>query len=208
LDTFSITFVCTGNRFRSPLAEAFVRRLTLGLSVTTDSYGTLALENVPALPEAFEIAKWCGISLSDHRTRYLSNASLQNVDLLLGFEPEHVQQAVVDARAPRERSFMLRDFVDLLPAAAPGCAARDENVFERAHALVAVGAERFAELPNPVMGTIADPFGGPWKVYRQTASNIRDLSVALVEKLFGVVNTDALAPVLPGRGRVRKALGR
>src|SRR5438128_7342059 len=127
---FSITFVCTGNRFRSPLAEAFVHRLTLGLPVTADSYGTLSLEDAPPLPEAVELALSCGISLSDHRTRYLNKASLQDVDLLLGFEPAHVHQAVVDARAPRERSFTVRDFVALLRAG--GVAAPREDVAKRA----------------------------------------------------------------------------
>jgi len=122
VDTFSIAFVCTGNRFRSPLAEAFVRRLTLELPVSVDSYGTLELENAPPLPEAAEIALSCGISLADHRTRYLNNASLEDVDLLLGFEPAHIRQAVVDGQAPRERSFTMRDFVPLLPTA--GLAAR------------------------------------------------------------------------------------
>jgi protein-tyrosine-phosphatase len=210
LDTFSITFVCTGNRFRSPLAEAFVHRLTLGLPVTTDSYGTLPLENAPALPEAVEIAEWGGISLVGHRTRYLGNASLQDVDLLLGFEPEHVQQAVVDAEAPRERSFMLRDLVALLPAASEGARSttRNQDLVQRARSLVAVAGERFAESPDPMMSVMSDPFGGPAKVYRRTGSEIRDLSIALVEKLFGVARSDALPPVLPGRGRVRRALRR
>jgi PadR family transcriptional regulator PadR len=115
VDTFSIAFVCTGNRFRSPLAEAFVHRLTLELPVSVGSYGTLELENAPPLPEAAEIALSCGISLADHRTRYLNNASLEDVDLLLGFEPAHIRQAVVDGRAPRERSFTMRDFAEANP---------------------------------------------------------------------------------------------
>jgi protein-tyrosine-phosphatase len=61
METFSIAFVCTGNRFRSPLAEAFVRRLTLGLPVETVSFVTLELEQAPPLDEALEIALWCGI---------------------------------------------------------------------------------------------------------------------------------------------------
>ena len=119
MDTFSIAFVCTGNRFRSPLAAAFVHRLTLGLPVRTESYGTLRVEDAPPLPEAAEMAVWCGVSLAEHRTRFVNNASLENIDLLLGFEPAHVRQAVVDAQAPRERSFMLGEFVPLLRGA-PG----------------------------------------------------------------------------------------
>jgi protein-tyrosine-phosphatase len=206
VDTFSIAFVCTGNRFRSPLAEAFVHRLTLGLPVSVGSYGTLRLENAPALPEAVEIALSCGISLSDHRTRYLNNASLEDVDLLLGFEPAHIQQAVVDGQAPRERSFTMRDFVPLLPAG--GLAVSDEEVVKRARSLVAAAGERLAELPNPTMSAMPDPFGGPWKVYRQTASDIRDLSVTLVERLFGVADAHGLAPVPKKFGRTRRMLWR
>jgi protein-tyrosine-phosphatase len=206
VDTFSITFVCTGNRFRSPLAEAFVRRLTPGLPVTTDSYGTLSQEHAPPLPEAVELAMACGISLSDHRTRYLNNASLQDVDLLLGFEPAHVQQAVVDAQAPRARSFTLHDFVSLLPTG--GLAAPREDVLDRARSLVAATGERFAELNKPTMGAMPDPFGGPWKVYRQTASDIRDLSIILVESLFGVADANGLPPIPQQLGRARKTLWR
>jgi protein-tyrosine phosphatase len=206
VDTFSITFVCTGNRFRSPLAEAFVRRLTFGLPVTADSYGTLSLEDAPPLPEAVEIALSCGISLSDHRTRYLNKASLQDVDLLLGFEPTHVQHAVVDAQAPRERSFTVRDFVPLLPPA--GLSAPREDVVKRARSLVAAAGERFAESPNPTMRTMRDPFGGPWKLYRQTASDIRELTMVLVESLFGVADGHGLPPIPKRLGRARKTLWR
>jgi len=117
LDTFSIVFLCTGNRFRSPLAEAFVRRLTVGLPVTTQSFGTLELEGAPALPEALELGLQCGLDLSSHRTRHLGHASLDQVDLVLGFEETHVRGAVVDAKAPRRRAFTLREIARLLPAA-------------------------------------------------------------------------------------------
>jgi protein-tyrosine-phosphatase len=206
VEAFSIAFVCTGNRFRSPLAEAFVQRLTLGLPVTVGSYGTLSLENAPPLPEAIEIASQSGISLSHHRTRYLNNASLEDLDLLIGFEPAHIQQAVVDAQAPRSRSFTLRDLVSLLPAGGPP--ARDEDVVERARRLVAAASERLAESSRPTMGATPDPFGGPWKLYRQTAFDIRDLSVTLVERLFGVEAADSLPPVPKKLGGARKTLWR
>ncbi|MGZ4414500.1 MAG: arsenate reductase/protein-tyrosine-phosphatase family protein [Gaiellaceae bacterium] len=206
MDTFSIAFVCTGNRFRSPLAEAFVHRLTLGLPVTVSSYGTLSSENAPPLPEAVEIALSCGISLADHRTRYVNNASLEKVDLLLGFEPAHIRQAVVDAQAPRKRSFTIGDFVPLLPAA--GLVPPDEDVVKRARSLVATTGDRLAELQNPKMSSMRDPFGGSWKVYRQTASDVRDLSVSLVERLFGVADVHGLPPIPERLGRTRKKLWR
>jgi protein-tyrosine-phosphatase len=205
LETFSVTFVCTGNRFRSPLAEAFVRRLTLGLPVSTESYGTLRLENVPAQPEAVEIALACGVSLAAHHTRYVSDASLADADLVLGFEPAHIQQAVVDAHAPRDRTFTLGDLISLLPTTHQ--MATHEDVVKRARSLVAAAGER-AESGLRPMETMRDPFGSSWKVYRQTAAEIRELSLALVERLFGTVDTQALPPIPEKLGRRRRALWR
>jgi len=206
VDTFSIAFVCTGNRFRSPLAEAFVRRLTLDLPVTTESYGTLRVEDAPPLPEAVEIALWCGVSLAEHRTRYVNEASLQNVDLLLGFEPGHVRQAVVDAQAPRARSFTLGDFVPLLPAY--GARPPEEDVVTRARDLVAAAGERLADSTGRKSQTVRDPYGGPWKVYLRTASEIRELTIALAERLFGVTDVSGLRPVPTRLGRTRGILRR
>jgi hypothetical protein len=55
---------------------------------------------------------------------------------------------------------------------------------------------------------LRDPFGGSWKLYRQTASDVRDLSVALVERLFGVADVHGLPPIPEKLGRTRKKLWR
>jgi protein-tyrosine-phosphatase len=205
LDTFSIAFVCTGNRFRSPLAAAFVHRLTLGLPVRTESYGTLRVEDAPPLPEAAEIAVWCGVSLSDHRTRCVNDASLENIDLLLGFEPAHIRQAVVDAQAPRERCFTLGDFVSLLPDYGTP---RDDEIVGRARTLVESAGKRVVDTTGSGSATIGDPFGGPWKVYRQAAVEIRQLTITLAERLFGVSDVSGLLPVPSRLGRARGILRR
>ena len=206
MDVFSIAFVCTGNRFRSPLGAAFVKHLVAGVPVSTESYGTLPLEGAPALPEALEIAHSCGISLAEHRSRYLNNASLSELDLLIGFEPLHIQQAVVDAEAPRERSFLMRDLISLL--AADGLAPPDEDLVRRARALVADAGERAAGTRSLRTSELSDPYGGPWKVYRQTAAEIRELSIELVQHLFGVTDPPRL-PLVPEKpGRTRATLRR
>lgn len=180
--------------------------MTRGLPVRTESYGTLPVEGASALPEAVELALWCGVSLSEHRTRYLNNASLEDVDLVLGFEPAHVRQAVVDAHASRERTFLMPEFVELLPTALPG--AKSEDVVRRARDLVAEAAAGSPASSARMKGGMRDPFGGSWKTYRSTASEIRDLSVALVEGLFGV-SASAVLPPVPGRLiRSRKPLWR
>ena len=203
-NTFSIVFVCTGNRFRSPLAEAFVRRLSLGLPVTTESFGTLELEDAPALPEALEIGLRCGLDLSSHRTRHVGHASLDQVDLVLGFDETHVQRAVVDAKAPRRRAFTLRGIARLLPAAE---VSPQEDVILRArHALDQLEELGAADLEPRRHDDMQDPFGRSWNVYRETAAEIRELSILLVETLFGITDTRGLPPVPTKRDRGRWSL--
>jgi protein-tyrosine phosphatase len=205
VDRFSITFVCTGNRFRSVLAEAFVHQLTVGLPVSTQSFGALPIEGARPLPQALEIAVACGVSISDHRTRYLNDSSLGDADLVLGFELAHVRQAVVDANARRGHTFMMDEFVALLPPHRPG--EPTEGVVSRARGLVAAVAERAPGLTDPHSKGIRDPLGRSWKVYRDTAVEVRELSLMLAARLFGVTDGGVLLPV-PSKLRRRSALRR
>jgi protein-tyrosine phosphatase len=198
METFSIAFVCTGNRFRSPLAEAFVRHLTAGLPIETASFGTLELDGAPPLKEALEIARWCVVDLSSHRSRPVSHASLAETDLVLGFDDSHVRRAVVDADASRDRSFTIRHFARLLqtvdPPSPDDVVASARRAVEQANGLLAQdpsGQRRDA---------MGDPFGGPWSLHVKTAAEIRELSVLLASRLFGVSDTRVLPPVQPNRG--------
>jgi protein-tyrosine phosphatase len=203
VDAFTIVFVCTGNRFRSPLAAAFVKRLTKGLPVEVESYGTLRLDGLPPLPEALQIGDACGVSLSEHRTRCVDHAALETADLVLGFEPHHVYHAVVDGGALRERSFLLDELVSILSREAVEAAQQD--VIARARALVASAAGRREAVPET--RGMRDPFGQPWKVYRRSAADVRELSLALVQALFRRFDADALPPV-PERVRKRRLVWR
>ena len=203
MDTFSIVFVCTGNRFRSPLAEAFVRRLTSGLPVTTQSFGTLELECAPALPEALELGLQCGLDLSSHRTRHVGQASLDQVDLVLGFEETHVRRAVVDAKAPRRRAFTFRGIARLLPAAETS--PQKDVILRARHVLDQLDELRSAELESRRLDEMPDPFGRSWNVYRETAAEIRELSIQLVETLFAITDTRGLPPVPTKRDRARRS---
>jgi len=195
MDTFTVAFICTGNRFRSALAEAFVHRLTLGLPVMTQSFGTLELGDVPPLPEAIEIARSCGVDLTNHRARCVSGASLAGADLVLGFDGSHVQEAVVNAGALRDRSFMIKHFARLLAAVTP---VPDRDIVKRARDAVAQASElRLAQPQRGASDEMGDPLGAPWKVYRDTAIEVQDLSLQLVAPLFGVSKSSGLPPVSP-----------
>jgi protein-tyrosine phosphatase len=188
-DPFSLLFLCTGNRFRSPLAAAFVRRLTLGSPVTVASAGTLDAGSAPALPEARELGSWCGVDLSTHRTRRLTADHVRGVDLLLGFEQIHVRHAVVDAGADRGRAFTLGELVELLGRLGP---VEPGPLVATARARVRLADALRNEAPSPAGTDVPDPFGGPKKMYRRTAVEVQQLSVALVERLFGLAGNGGL----------------
>jgi protein-tyrosine phosphatase len=191
--SFSIVFICTGNRFRSPLARAFLERLTLGLPVEIGTAGTLDIGDRAALREAREIALSCGVDLSQHRSRALRDMSLEGVDLVLGFEEEHVRRAIVDDAAARSRSFRFRELVELLEHVSP---VADPSRAERARKAIAAANELRRSEPSLVTGAdVPDPFGRSWRVYRETAAVIRGLSVDLAERLFGVTAAAGLLPV-------------
>jgi hypothetical protein len=54
---------------------------------------------------------------------------------------------------------------------------------------------------------IRDPLGRSWKVYRDTAIEVRELSLMLAARLFGVTDGGTLVPV-PSKLRGRSALRR
>jgi protein-tyrosine phosphatase len=178
-ERFEVVFICTGNRFRSAIAEALLSRLTEGLPVRTTSAGTLDLGPVGVLPEALELAPSLGVELADHRARCVRNVDLAPADLVLGFELVHLATAVVDCGAARERSFTLPELVELLPREPNG----DGETVARARAAVRRAHDARDPMRRP---ELADPLGGTDDVYRYTAEEVRRLVERLASSLFGV----------------------
>lgn len=202
-ERFDIVVVCTGNRARSPVAEAFLRRLLADLPITVRSLGTLDLGPVAALPEAVESAAAHGLDLSSHCARTLRGEDLSVADLVLGFERSHVVSAVVDCAALRERVFTMGELAGLLAQVE-----LDEWAvpIERARRAIAAAALVRGHATGG-MTELADPIGGSASVYDDTVATIRELSIRLAKQLFG---EGALRP-LPestGTGREGGRLGR
>jgi low molecular weight protein-tyrosine phosphatase len=180
---FHVLFVCTGNRFRSPLAAELFRVHVAGLPVVVSSAGTLDLVAGPAEPEALEQGLLLGVDLSSHRSRCLGDEDLSTVDLVIGFEPAHVARAVVDAKAPRERTFMLAELVELLELDSEE--ADSGSPIDRARAAVARADLLRVRSGSPAGAhEIADPYGAGAEVARQTAQAIRSLTNRLADGLF------------------------
>jgi protein-tyrosine phosphatase len=179
-----VVFVCTGNRFRSPIAEALFRAAVADdIPVDVSSVGTLNLDRVPVLPEAYDEADRLGVDVSRHRARPLSLQDLATADLVLGFERMHVVAAVVDAKARRDRTFTLPEAVQVVEAMEPPPALVG---LDRAEWILEAMASRRGRDPGlEPPPELADPIGGSRAIFRQTADQIDDLVRRLARGLLG-----------------------
>ncbi len=178
-----VAFVCTGNRFRSPLAAALLESEAEGLPVEIASLGTLELGDEPALPEAVALAGELGLDLSNHRARSVAGLELGAFDLVLGFERKHVVASVVDAKAKIERTFTRPELLALLdgipgPPLPREPAERARVRIRQAHAARPHGF-RNAPLPE-----LRDPLGLSPAEQRETARQVAEQVTELVDDLF------------------------
>jgi protein-tyrosine phosphatase len=178
---FEVVFICTGNRFRSPLAAALFRRATEGLPVDVRSLGTLEDNGYPALEDAVASARALGLDLSGHRSACINAADLSQADLVLGFELHHAARAVVDAGAVFERTFLIAELVVYLETITPPSHA---DPVEQARAAVAEAARLRASKQTGALPEIADPYGLPPRETRRIVEEVASRTSRLADLLF------------------------
>jgi protein-tyrosine-phosphatase len=179
-DALAVAFVCTGNRFRSPLAELLFRRAAAEVPLRTLSCGTLDTPLLNALPEGVEEAERLGLDLSTHQSRSIAGENLTGFELVIGFERHHLATAVAEAGAPRERTFTLPQLVGLVEHASTSSSLTG---IERARETIEeAAAARGADFPLP---EIADPIGRSRPFQREVANQIDGLVKRLAHGLFG-----------------------
>jgi protein-tyrosine phosphatase len=179
LDSFEIVFVCTGNRFRSPIAAGVFEREAGAVPLHAHSAGTLDLPGAPALPEAVRLAAAIGLDLEEHRSRCVLDVPADEADLVIGFERQHVAHAVVEGGAARERVFLLSEVVSALEEV--DRAPRDgEGAVERARRLVTEAARHRPAAAQE----IPDPIGGGAPAFENSAAQVRELTAKLAHLLF------------------------
>jgi len=149
-----VAFVCTGNRFRSALAEAAFRAATDGLPLEVTSYGVLDVGSAGPLPQAVRAAEAFGLEISAHVARPLAAADLAEATLVVGFEAHHAAAAVEFAGAHADRAFLLLELMDVLGNVRGAVGA---DPFERAAATVARADRRRRAEPSRWAREIPDP---------------------------------------------------
>ena len=88
-----ILFLCTGNTCRSPMAECLWNHLSVqrGIPIKAISAGVFAHQGCPASQGAWEAMDARGLSLSEHRATPLTEKLLEEVHMVVGMSPAHVQ---------------------------------------------------------------------------------------------------------------------
>ncbi|MGH9030111.1 MAG: hypothetical protein ACRDV4_10930 [Acidimicrobiales bacterium] len=173
--------MCTGNIFRSVMAEAYLAKVALDrdLDLTVESAGTLDGER-PVSPAALEIIGRDGIDMSNHLSSTLSDEAVRRADLVLAMAREHLREVVLIDPEAWPRTFTLKEIVRRAEARGP----RRHGV-PFPNWLASLGQDRTREdlLGWSDSDDVADPVGGGPDVIRATGEEIHELVSRLVDLL-------------------------
>jgi len=111
----SVLFVCTANRFRSPLAEA-VFRSELQKSDKFESWkvgsaGTWADPGLPAMQDAIQAATELGLDLTLHRSRLINARLISQYSLTLVMQSGHKEALSVEFPDLLQRVYLLSEAI-------------------------------------------------------------------------------------------------
>lgn len=109
----SILFVCTANRYRSPIAAACFRRelasrgLEAGWQVS--SAGTWTSDGSPAMPEAISRARQLGLDISGHASRVITSRLMKDADLIVVMEQGQKESLAADFPGQADKVHLLSE---------------------------------------------------------------------------------------------------
>lgn len=106
----SALFICTGNQFRSPVAEETFRQLSKEdgrEDWIVSSAGTWAVPGQPPLRVTVEWARSLGLDLSRHITRLVDASMLEQADIVLVMEAGHKEAIEAEFPAARQKTHLL-----------------------------------------------------------------------------------------------------
>jgi protein-tyrosine phosphatase len=130
----SVLFVCTANRFRSPLAEAwFQRRLDQDANAqgwSVGSAGTWTEPGQPVIPSARWANDHFGLDLSAHKSQRISADLLARYDLILVMENNHRESLLVEFPETKGRLFLLAQVADDVAYDVPDPTVQPRDTFQ------------------------------------------------------------------------------
>lgn len=112
----SVLFVCTANRYRSPIAAAaFTARLKEKDEANqwlVGSAGTWTKPGLPPLPVAIQMARKYGLDIEKNTSRPISEALLSQYDLILVMEKGQKEALGTEFPGFSKRIYLLSEIAD------------------------------------------------------------------------------------------------
>jgi len=171
---FRVLVVCTGNLYRSPLAECLLRHRLgeTGQEIRLSSAGTRAVPGTPMAAAAEHFLLTRGADPTGTGSHRLTRKLVERSDLVLGAATEH-REAVVRLSPVRalSRAFTLCEFVRLMRAQdALGVV----DPAARFAALVQGAAARRGAAGAHLADDVEDPLGAPPRQVQECLARIDD----------------------------------
>lgn len=179
---FHLLTVCTANQCRSPMTEVLaadqLARRRVPAEVTSRG---LVSDGVPASPDAARAVSRFGLDLSEHRSRVVDPAVVEDADLILTMERRHIVAIAEMSVDAVDRTFTLPELADLAIVVGPRTSGRSV-----AQWIADAAGMRW---PTSVLSAntdddLRDPMGGPAKEFRRTAGQIERLLDVVLDALF------------------------
>jgi protein-tyrosine phosphatase len=164
------------------MAEALLRGAlrARGVDAAVSSAG-LFRGGVPASPGSIRAMARRGLDIDGHRSRTVSGELLGAADLVLGMARLHVREAVVAVPEVWPRAFTLKELVRRGSATGPRSPGQPLDAWL---ADVHEGRRRSELIGDDPADDVADPVGGPDRLYLATAEELEGLVTRLVDVAF------------------------
>ena len=110
----SILFICTANRYRSPIAEAcFIAEMNKNQEKNQawdiSSAGTWTENGLPAIQDAIQKAQLLGLDIQEHRSRIVTAELLKNTDMVIVMEQGQKEALQNEFLQDAEKIFLLSE---------------------------------------------------------------------------------------------------
>ena len=174
--------LCTANQCRSPMAEVLLRARFAGLGVDASVVSAGELQgDVAASPGSVTAMAARGLDLRSHRSRCVTPDAIRRADLVLAMGRRHLRHAVSLVPDAFPRTFTFKELARRATSVGPR---RGDTSFSQWLASVHDGRLASSLLGDDPRDDVADPIGGPQRLYDAAAEEISDLVDQLVDLAF------------------------
>ena len=107
-----VVFICTGNVFRSTMAEGLYRHLTKSDdNIRVGSAGISAFDGQEASQYSVDVMNQENLDISDHASRMLTSEIVEQASHIFGMTRTHRDAVQMMFPEAREKVFVLREFL-------------------------------------------------------------------------------------------------